>query len=324
MVSIDVAPGDHVTVGQPLAHLDARRSVLALGAARATLGASTSRVSAARASVDAARDQLARIERLASRELSSEADVESARYAVQRANAELQAARGEQATAASGLGTAELVAESGLLRSPIDGVVLQAPARLGSLVGPELGAVFVIGRGLDPLRIEANVGEADIGDVRAGQPSWFEVAAYPGRRFEASLTRIELDANILPGSVTFPVQFRVPNPDSVLRPGMTATVHVEVERADGAMTVHEAALRFEPEGAEPAPARSRVWVRTGPGHLDPVAVVAGVSDGAITEIRPVVAGTLSIGTTIAIGLRVDDRGVPEGLSLGSTRRRESP
>lgn len=324
LLAIEVAPGDRVTVGQPLARLDPRRSALALSAARATLQASTSRVASARAAVDSARDQLARAQRLATSELSSQADLDAARYAVQRAESELAAARAEQSTAASGVGTAELGAESGLLRSPIDGVVLQAPARLGTLVGPELGAIFVIGSGLDPLRIAASAGEADIGDLRVGQASWFEVAAYPDRRFSADLSRIELDATILPGSVTFPVQFRVANPEGLLRPGMTAIVHVEVARADSALSVHEAALRFEPVGAEPAPARSRVWLRTGMGRLEPIPVVPGVSDGAITEIRPVDPRALRVGAPIAIGMRVEGGGVPEGLSLGSTRRRAEP
>ena len=76
-----------------------------------------------------------------------------------------------------------------------------------------------------------------------------------------------------------------------------------------------------PAGAGEAPPRSRVWKRVGPNHVEPVNVVAGVSDGAFTEIRPVRPGELTEGTLIAIGMRVADQAAGAGLSLGAGRRR---
>jgi len=320
LVSIDVAPGDVVQEGDQLARLDPRRGELAVGSARATLNASASRVSLARAALDGARAQVAQIEQLERRELASASEVAGARLELERADATLRASRAEQSVAANQVSTAEMSLESGLLRAPIGGIILQAPRSLGSLVGPERGAIFVIGRTLDSLTIDADVGEADVGSLREGLAAWFEVPAHPGRHFDATLHRIELDATVGTGTVTFPVQFRATNPERILRPGMTALLHIEVARAENVLVVHEAALRFTPEGAPDAPPRSRIWVRTGPNRIEPVEVVAGVSDGAYTEVRPAHPNELRVGAAVAIGVRIDASGTA-GLSLGSGTRR---
>lgn len=320
LVSIEATPGDRVVEGQILARLDPRRSSLALGSARATLNASVSRVSLARAALDSARAQVDTMEQLERRELASPAEVAGARLEVERADAALRASRAEQSVAANNVSTADMAVDGGVLRAPIAGVVLQSPRSLGTLVGPELGAIFVIGRSLDDLTIDANVGEADVGSLRQGLTAWFEVPAHPGRRFDATLSRIELDAAVGTGTVTFPVQFRATNPDQILRPGMTAILHVEVARADDVLLVPEAALRFVPPDAPPADPRTRVWVRTGPNRLEPVEVVTGVTDGASTEIRPAAGSSLPPGARVAIGVHVDEIG-GAGLSLGSGRRR---
>jgi hypothetical protein len=134
------------------------------------------------------------------------------------------------------------------------------------------------------------------------------------------VTRVDLDADVQPGAVSYPVQFRAENPDRLLRPGMTTLLRIEVARAVDVLSVHEAALRFVPEGADPAPARSRVWLRGGPTELVSIDVTAGVSDGAYTEIRPVDASALREGASIAIGMQPTEQG-RVGISLGSGRRR---
>ncbi|MFO0696118.1 MAG: efflux RND transporter periplasmic adaptor subunit [Polyangiales bacterium] len=320
LVAIDVSPGDTVHAGQSLAKLDEREASLAVGSARASVTAAASHVAGARVALEAAQADVDRLAHLVPRGLASEAELASARTRVSQAEAQLRAARAEQGVAATGLASAELGRDLGVLRSPVDGIVLHAPRSLGSLVGPERGPLFVIGVGLDDLRIDASVGEADIGEVKVGQTARFEVPAFLSRTFSATVMRIELAPDIDQGAVTYPVQFQTPNTDHALLPGMTAVLRIEVARAENVLSVREAALRFTPENAPDAPARSRVWKRTGPSTLVPVPVTVGVSDGAFTEIRPVNPGDLSEGTPIAIGMNVIEESAGAGLSLGGGRR----
>ncbi|MBI2897607.1 MAG: efflux RND transporter periplasmic adaptor subunit [Deltaproteobacteria bacterium] len=301
LVEILAAPRSTVRRGELLARLDDRAAALAVKGAQATVQAAAGRVAEARAALDAAAEERGRVERLVGRGLASQQELSSARAAVQRAEAALQAARAEQAAASGGVASAQLGRNLGDIVAPADGVVLVAPERLGAAVGPERGALFVIGEALDVMRIDATVGEADIGEIRPGQATRFEVQAFPGRSFDATVDRIGLEPQREGGLVMYPVTLHAQNSDGSLLPGMTAAVHFEVARHRDVLAVREAALRFAPEDAPPAPARSRIWRRMSRSRLEPVPVRVGISDGAYTEVEPT-QGQLAVGDRIAIGL----------------------
>jgi hypothetical protein len=89
---------------------------------------------------------------------------------------------------------------------------------------------------------------------------------------------------------------------------------------DDVLAVREAALRFTPEGAPAAPARSRVWRIRGT-ELEEILVEAGLSDGALTEVRPTDPDTLRVDDQIAIGLALEGEDIVEGPSLTLRGRR---
>ncbi len=67
-------------------------------------------------------------------------------------------------------------------------------------------------------------------------------------------------------------------------------------------------------GAPPAPARSRVW-RVRGTELEEIPVEAGLSDGAVTEVRPSDPESLHIDDQIAIGLSLGGEGDTAAPSL---------
>jgi HlyD family secretion protein len=316
LIRIEVRVGDHVGENHELAYLDPRGARIAQTAAEIQVIAASSQVGSARVAFDAANTELQRVLQLIERGLASEADLATARAAVTRSQAALRAAVAQRNAAENGVAGARMASEWTVLRAPMAGVILRAPENVGALVGPERGSLFVIGSDLSSLRIDAAIGEADIGEVRVGQNATFEVPAFAGRRFTATVTRVDPQANVDPGSTTYPVHFRAENPDGRLMQGMSAMLQVQVATADNVLTVPEAALRYVPEGASNAPPRSRVWKHAGPNHLEPVDVVAGVSDGSVTEVRPVRRGALREHDRVAIGVTAVDEGPSAGLSLG--------
>jgi HlyD family secretion protein len=319
LVSVLVRAGQRVEQGQSLAILDGRAGTTAARVAQATVNASSGKVAEALAALAAATEARQRTDKLKSRELASESDVEAARSRESRARAVLATTRAERSQALESLRSARVSESSAIITAPISGVVLEAPATSGGTVSPERGTLFVLGSGLETLRVQAEVAESEIGELAPGQVARFSVPAHPGRLFDAVVEYVGIDARRTAVAVRYPVELHAPNPGGALLPGMTATVQIAVARAENALVARDATLRFQPEGARDAPARSRVW-RVRPSGLEEVRISAGLSDGAFTEIRAEPPGALAVGVELALG--VLDAGQPKanggpGIRLGS-------
>jgi HlyD family secretion protein len=302
LVQILARQGAPVKAGQRLATLDDRTQRVAVRRAQASERAAASRLAEARVVYGAALDDQHSTERLAERGLGSEQDAVNAKTAAERAAAALASAQAEESAASATVASAVLDQRSTEIVSPAEGVVLKAPETPGVTVSPAEGALFVIGASLQSLRIDALVNETDIAQVRVGQATRFEVQSHPGRVFDACVERIALEPDTTGGLVAYPVTLSASSADGVLLPGMTALVHLEVARSENVLAVHEAALRFAPEGAPPAAPRTRLWRRVGPARAEPVRIRAGLSDGAFTEVTAADGERLQAGDQIVIGL----------------------
>jgi HlyD family secretion protein len=97
--------------------------------------------------------------------------------------------------------------------------------------------------------VEANVDEADIGQVKQGQPVDFTVDAFPTEIFKGDVRQIRLQPIVTSNVVTYTVIVNAPNPDKKLMPGMTANITVLVQKVDSVLIVPGKALRFTPDAA---------------------------------------------------------------------------
>jgi len=302
LTSIAVQIRQKVEKGQLLATLDERAAQLAVRSAKVGVQAAAGRVGQAQAGFVSAQQVEERVRRLHDKGLASQQELGDAQSELARARAALDALRAERKLASEQVASAELGQSMSAIVAPAAGVVLRAPDRVGAAVRPEAGPLFVISDPLDTMRIEAFVGETEIALVQPGRKAEVLVQAIPGRSFSASVERIGLEPKREGGVVQYPVSLLVDNPDGALLPGMSARVRMEVARAEQVLSVHEAALRFSPEDAEPAKPRSRVFVRSGDNDLVEVAIEAGISDGVHTELKPAEGAQLGEGDYVAIGL----------------------
>jgi HlyD family secretion protein len=319
LVEVVVEPGDEVEEGEILARLDRVSVEKAYLVAEAELQVARSRVSDAEASVERAALSFERTERLADKGLASVSDLEAARSALAKARAAVIAAKAERAAAMERATLKGRDRDRADIVAPRAGLVLEVPPHTGMTVGPR-NRLFRIGAPLDRMHIEAPIGEADIGEMSDGLAAKFEVPTYPGREFDATVEHISPDPKTEHGAVFYTVTLVVDNPDHLLLPGMTAQLRIEVARVEDVLAVREATLRFTPEGAPVAPARSRVW-RIRDAELEEIPVEVGLSDGAITEVRPLEADSIDVGDRIAIGLALDgnDDAQEPSLSLRGNR-----
>jgi HlyD family secretion protein len=142
------------------------------------------------------------------------------------------------------------------------------------------------------MQVEADVDETFIGKVREEQSVTFSVFAYPGREFRGEVAQVRLQPKVEAGVVKYNCIIRVNNADLALKPGMTATVLVEVERHEDAWQVPHAALRFVPDWPQDRleeiavslnPGQVVVW-RVDNDRLAPLTVATGIVGEKLTEI----------------------------------------
>jgi HlyD family secretion protein len=138
-----------------------------------------------------------------------------------------------------------------IIRSPVDGVVVDRSVDVGQTVAASLQAptLFTIAQDLRRMQVTASIDEADIGRIREGQPALFTVDAFGDRSFSGSVAQIRKAGKTVQNVVTYTVVISADNPDLFLMPGMTANVEIEIFKIPGALVVPDAALRFKPADA---------------------------------------------------------------------------
>lgn len=204
VVKILARAGDRVSAGQTLAIVRSPD----LGKARAELQAAAARVAIARQALERKRALVA--DRLAPAREVVEAEA---------ALADVQAAHTVAAAAVRGFGAGAGDPGGVALRAPLAGTVIERDVFLGQLADPAR-TLFRIGD-LSHLWLIAHVFERDAVRVRVGGKGSASFAALPGQTVDATITWI--GGQVDPSSRTIPVRLDVPNPDGVLRPGMSAS-----------------------------------------------------------------------------------------------------
>jgi HlyD family secretion protein len=135
-----------------------------------------------------------------------------------------------------------------IIRSPIDGTVIQRSVEPGQTVAASFSTptLFVIAEDLSRMEIHATVDESDIGRIRKGQSARFMVEAYPDETFYGTVRQIRLQPVTVQNVVNYTVIVDASDKKGVLLPGMTATVDFVIEERKDVLLVPNAALRFQP------------------------------------------------------------------------------
>lgn len=234
------------------------------------------------------------------RQTASTAAVASAEAAAAVAQAQEKNALATLTSREAAVRQAQLDVDQTYIRAPIDGVVIDRSAVVGQSVAAGAGAppMFTIANSLGEMEVHASIDEADIGRVGVGQEARLGFDAFPGRSFQGKVTEIRKTPQVVQGVVSYDVVLSVGNDDEVLLPGMTADVRIIAGERNDVLRVPNAALRFRPPAGSGVQATDvpTVWRLHG-GHLQPVTVQTGLSDGVETEI---VSGDISAGGKVVV------------------------
>ncbi|HUT42275.1 MAG TPA: efflux RND transporter periplasmic adaptor subunit [Gammaproteobacteria bacterium] len=269
------------------------------------------------------RRSLDRLKGLQERKLVSDSDLDTAQFALESAVVELREKEAAVAKADATLDHERFNLDNSIIRAPIDGVVISRNVDRGQTVAASLQAptLFTIAQDLTRMQIETDVDEAFIGMVREGQPVNFSVFAYPDRAFSGELVQVRLEPKVDAGVVKYNCVIHVDNADLALKPGMTATVSIQVDRRTNILKVPNEALRFVPQlparelgrlRRELVAGESMLWTE-GASGLEPRKVQAGLVGEKETEIA---GEDVSEGMSVAVPARKQDAsGRYRGFSL---------
>ena len=256
----------HVKKGQVLAQIDEAPLKLSLDQAKATLDNAKAELKYQTSNYD-------RLKPLYEKQLISQTDYDQALYNYEQAKANVLSAQ-------SGYDKSKTNLAYATIYSPIDGVVLNRAVDEGQTVAASFNTptLFTIANDLTQMQVEADVDEADIGQVRDGQRVEFTVDAYPDLKFTGKVTEIRLEPVTTNNVVTFTVIISAPNPDKKLLPGMTASATIFVQEAKDALKIPMQALLFKPDHALMAAYMQQLpekdhpqhgaWASEAPGHKE--------------------------------------------------------
>ena len=222
-----------VKKGQLLAELDKSNLLENLRQAEASVRSAESELEYSKTSFE-------RTKQLYEANAATQIAYDESRNSLVKAETSLQNAQSNLDKAKVNLGYAEIY-------SHIDGVVLSREVEVGQTVAASYSTptLFSIANDLTQMKVEANIDEADIGQVVVGQKVTFSVDAYVDDTFYGEVQQIRLQPTTTNNVVTYTVIITAHNPELKLLPGMTASVTIVTEEETG-LAVPSEALSFIP------------------------------------------------------------------------------
>ena len=251
-----------------------------------TLNSAESRVRLADINARQAETDFARIEKLFNDKLISDEEYEKGEVSVKQAREELQTAKDNLEIVKEGITKNSASFSSTLIRSTIDGLILDVPIKVGNSVIMSNtfndGTTIATVADMSDLIFRGNVDETEVGHIREGIPVKITLGALQNMKFDAILEYISPKSVENNGANQFEIKAAITVPDSVtIRSGYSANAEMELQRADNVLAVPESTLEFSGDSAF-------VYVLTDSVPLQKFvrrAVKTGISDGIKMEIK---------------------------------------
>jgi HlyD family secretion protein len=222
----------------------------------------------------------------------------------------LNLAKNQLKTAQSDLSRAQTNLSYATIYSPIDGVIMDKAVEEGQTVASSFSTptLFTIANDLTQMQVEAKVDEADIGEVKAGQPVTFTVDAFPDDVFTGTVKEVRINPTVTSNVVTYTVIINAPNPETKLFPGMTANVSITTKKESGVCIPLTALFAsIDPESMKLLEkkgytfkslyknqeeltqglkdvTKKTIWVKRGENSYEQISVTVGLNNGVKTLI----------------------------------------
>ncbi|WP_313602945.1 efflux RND transporter periplasmic adaptor subunit [Rhizobium sp.] len=312
ITSLKVAIGDTVKAGDLIALIDSTTQDNALKTARAALANVQAQRNERVAELENANLTLARQQAIYEKQAGSRADLQSAEAEVKVVTAQIEALDAQITEAEVAVETAQADVGYTRISAPMDGTVLAIVNQEGRTVNATQSAPTIVALGdLTRMTVRAEISEADITRVEAGQKVRFNVIGDRAKSYDATLAAIEPapesivdDSSVATSStgssssssssssaIYYIGVFDIPNDDGRFRTYMSAEVNIILGSAADVLTIPSSAL---PETAATGAAQVRVEKD---GRIETRQVEIGLNNKITAEVR----SGLSEGERVVIG-----------------------
>lgn len=245
-----------------------------------------SRVRLAEINEKQAQTDFDRIEKLFKDKLISREDFEKSEVALKQSHVEVQTAKDALEIIKEGITKNSASLSSTLIRSTIDGLILDVPVKAGNSVIMSNtfndGTTIATVANMNDLIFKGKIDETEVGRIHEGMPVKLTIGALQNLTFDATLEYISPKGVEENGANQFEIKAAVSVPDSVqIRSGYSANAEIVLQRAQQALAVPESVIEFSGDS-------TFVYIMTDSipeQKFQRKSVIAGMSDGIKIEIK---------------------------------------
>ena len=252
------------------------------------LNSAESRVRVAEISTAQAETDHERIKKLYNDKLISREDYEKSEVEIKKAREELQTAKDALEIIKEGITKNSASFSSTLIRSTIDGLILDVPIKVGnSVIMFNDGTTIATVANMNDLIFKGKIDETEVGRIHEGMPVKLTIGALQNLTFDAELEYISPKGVEENGANQFEIKAAVHAPDSVqIRSGYSANAEIVLQRAQKVLAVPEGIIEFSGDS-------TFVWVMTDSipeQKFERRQIKTGMSDGIKLEIKEGLTG----------------------------------
>ena len=255
------------------------------------LNSAESRVRVAEISTAQAETDHERIKKLYNDKLISREDYEKSEVEIKKAREELQTAKDALEIIKEGITKNSASFSSTLIRSTIDGLILDVPIKVGNSVIMRNtfndGTTIATVANMNDLIFKGKIDETEVGRIHEGMPVKLTIGALQNLTFDAELEYISPKGVEENGANQFEIKAAVHAPDSVqIRSGYSANAEIVLQRAQKVLAVPEGIIEFSGDS-------TFVWVMTDSipeQKFERRQIKTGMSDGIKLEIKEGLTG----------------------------------
>jgi HlyD family secretion protein len=271
--------GDKVTKGEVIAKVKVIPEMSSLNSAE-------NRVRLAKISIDQAKRDMDRNDKLYKDKLVSSEDAEKTRLAYRQAKEELLSSEDNLNIVKEGISKSNANYSTTLIRSTIDGLILDVPVKVGNSVVMSNtfndGTTIATVANMSDLIFKGNIDETEVGNIHEGMPVKITIGALQNRVFTANLEYISPEVITTNGANQFEIKAAVNIPAGIkMRAGYSANAEIVLQHADNVITVPEGAVEFRNDS-------TFVYIlqkNTQPQVFKRRPVTVGISNGIDIEIK---------------------------------------
>lgn len=178
------------------------------------------------------------------------AAIDTAKAAIATTEANINSQEAALRKSQTNVNTAEEDLSYTTIRAPMSGTVVSITTEQGTTVNANQTAPTIVTLAdLSTVRINAQISEADVINVNAGMPVYFNIIGNPDQKFDSVLKAVEpapeviSDTSSTDSAIYYVGYIEVPNTERRFRIDMTAQVYIVIDQAKDALLIPAAALQ---------------------------------------------------------------------------------